>query len=250
MNERILVIDDDIATSRMLAHRLESKRYKVGIANTGKEGLRLACGSHVDLIILDLMMPDLDGYAVCTRLREISEVPILILSAKSQREDLVHGFETGADDYLKKPFDFQELELRIRAILKRTHTHREGNGLYEDGVLRIDLDRGHVFRHGQMVHLTPTEFRLLSYLVQNRGRVISHTELLQEVWGEAYLDATASLSLYIRYLREKLEDDPAEPRYLRNKWGTGYWFSPAEPAPIRKETGPLPRISLAGAHSY
>jgi two-component system KDP operon response regulator KdpE len=234
----------------MLAIRLESKGYQVASANTGKDGLKLACGSHFDLIILDIMMPDLDGYAICGRLREISEVPILMLSARSQREDLVQGFETGADDYLRKPFDFQELELRVRAILKRARTHPECLGVYEDGILRIDLERGHVFRCGQMVHLTPTEFRLLSYLVQNRGRVIRHTELLQEVWGEAYQDATASLSLYIRYLREKLEDDPAEPRYLRNKWGTGYWFSPAEPAPIRKDTGPLPRISLAGARSF
>jgi two-component system KDP operon response regulator KdpE len=250
MGEKLLIVDDDPTILKVLTNRFETRGYKVLSASNPAEALRAAYEGHPDLVILDIMMPEMDGYETCRRLRALSDVPILMLTAKTDSDDLVRGFEAGADDYVKKPFDFQELEMRIRAILKRARALRKGNALYDDGSLRADLERGLVYRCGQLVHLTPTEFRLLSYLIRNGGRVVSHAELLREVWGEAYLDATASLSLYIRYLREKLEDDPAEPRYLRNQWGTGYWFSPAEPAYPLEALNLLPVASMLEANAF
>jgi len=195
-------------------------------ALTGAEGLKLAYRLHPDVIVLDIMMPDLDGYETCLRLREISEVPVLMLTAMTSEEDLLRGFEAGADDYVKKPFSLKELEVRIAALVKRSANNENGDIAYDDGTLRVDLQRQHVYRDNQRIHVTPTEFRLLSCLIRHRGHVVTHEELLREVWGDGYLDAVPSLSIYIRYLREKLEEDPGEPRYILTKWGVGYWFSP------------------------
>lgn len=229
MKEKILIIDDETTLSEMLALKLEPKGYEVLSARHGGEGLKMAYEKHPDLIILDVMMPEMDGWETCRRLRELSNVPILMLTAKVDEADVIRGFRLGADDYVKKPFSLQELEERIRAILKRANgNEREMNTVYDDGTLKIDLERQQVFREGQMIHLTSTEFRLLSCLVKHKGFTVPHEELLTEVWGPAYLDATACLSLYIRYLREKLEANPGEPQYIRTKWGAGYWFAPAQ----------------------
>ena len=195
-------------------------------ALSGSEGLKLAYRLHPDVIVLDIMMPDLDGYETCRRLREISEVPVLMLTAMTSEEDLLRGFEAGADDYVKKPFSLKELEVRIAALIKRNINNENGEVSYDDGLLRVDLQRQHVYRDNQRIHVTPTEFRLLSCLIRHRGHVVTHEELLREVWGDGYLDAVPSLSIYIRYLREKLEEEPGEPRYILTKWGVGYWFSP------------------------
>jgi DNA-binding response OmpR family regulator len=229
MKETVLVVEDDAALNEMIATSLRRKGYEVLSATHGREALKIAYEAHPDLIILDVMMPEIDGWQTCKRLREMSDVPIIMLTAKVGEEHVVKGFDLGADDYVKKPFSLKELEARIRAVLKRaTREQSETSMFYDDGTLRIDLERQHVFRQGEMVHLTPTEFRLLSYLVRHRGSVIAHQELLAEVWGEGYLDATACLSLYIRYLREKLEEEPGKPEYIRTKWGIGYWFEPAD----------------------
>lgn len=228
MNEKILIVDDDPALSEILALKLTPSGFKVLTANTGREALKKAYENKPDLIVLDVMMPEMDGWETCQRLRELSDVPILMLTAKASEEDVVRGFQLGADDYVKKPFNLKELEGRIRAILKRANsTERENHLVYDDGSLRIDLERQQVFRNGQLIHLTSTEFQLLKVLVKHSGSTVPHDELLTNVWGPAYLDATASLSLYIRYLREKLEDNPGEPQYIRTKWGLGYWFAPA-----------------------
>jgi two-component system KDP operon response regulator KdpE len=227
--ETVLVVEDDAALNEMIATSLQRKGYEVLSATHGREALKIAYEAHPDLIILDVMMPEIDGWQTCKRLREMSDVPIIMLTAKVGEEHVVKGFDLGADDYVKKPFSLKELEARIRAVLKRaTREQSEASMLYDDGTLRIDLERQHVFRKGEMVHLTPTEFRLLSYLVRHQGSVIPHQELLTEVWGEGYLDATACLSLYIRYLREKLEEEPGKPEYIRTKWGIGYWFEPTD----------------------
>lgn len=224
--ERILIIDDDPTLAEMIGMRLETHGYEVLSARLGKEGLRLAYEKHPDLIILDVMMPDMDGWETCRRLRDMSDVPIVMLTAKVEEEDVVRGFRLGADDYVKKPFSVQELEERVRAILKRSSSNeRDPEMVYDDGILRIDLENQQVFRKGQPIHLTSTEMRLLASLVRRQGITVSHEDLLNEVWGPAYLDATAYLSLYIRYLREKLEEDPGEPIYIRTKWGAGYWFA-------------------------
>lgn len=224
--ERILIIDDDPTLAEMIGMRFETRGYEVLLARLGKEGLRMAYEKHPDLVILDVMMPDMDGWETCRRLRDMSDVPIVMLTAKVEEEDVVRGFRLGADDYVKKPFSVQELEERVRAILKRSNSNeRDPATIYDDGTLRIDLDTQQVFREGQLVHLTTTEMRLLTSLVRRQGVTVSHEDLLNEVWGPAYLDATAYLSLYIRYLREKLEQDPGEPVYIRTKWGSGYWFA-------------------------
>jgi two-component system KDP operon response regulator KdpE len=230
MPKKILVVDDDVELNKMLHLTLQRKGFEVQSVTSGPDALRAAYEYHPDIIILDIMMPDMDGWQVCERLREISDVPIIMLTAKVEEDSVVQGFLLGADDYVKKPFSVKELELRIRAVLKRAQMkeHRASPMLYEDEQLRIDLEQRKVFRDGRMIHLTPTEFKLLSYLVRHKGEVIVHEELLKEVWGPAYTDATSSLSLYIRYLREKLEREPGDPRYIRTEWGVGYWFAPAD----------------------
>jgi DNA-binding response OmpR family regulator len=222
---KLLIIEDDITLSRLLAGHLQSLGYDVVTAPGGAEGIRLAKEITPDLVILDVMMPGMDGWAVCRHLRSTSTTPILMLTAKGAQEDVIQGLELGADDYLKKPFDLRELELRIAAILRRSEGMPGDPGnLYDDGTLQVDLERRLVLRHGQRIHLTPTEFRLLSYLLRNRGRVVPHDELLTEVWGPEYIQETANLSVYVRYLREKLESAPGEPRYIVTEWGVGYRF--------------------------
>lgn len=223
---RILVIDDDPTLNSLIRQSFHAKGYEVITALNGMEGLKLAYRSHPDIILLDIMMPDLDGFETCRRLREISEVPVLMLTAMSSEEDLLRGFEAGADDYVKKPFSLKELEARITAVMKRSANGDGSEIAYDDGTLRVDLQRQHVYRDNQRVHVTPTEFRLLSCLIRHRGHVVSHEDLLREVWGDGYLDAVPSLSIYIRYLREKIEENPSEPHYIMTKWGVGYWFSP------------------------
>lgn len=225
MKPKILVIDDDETLTEVLELNLRAKGYQVMTANTGLDGIKLAYETHPDLIVLDVMMPEMDGYDTCKRLREMSDVPILFLTAKGLEQDLIKGFEVGGDDYVRKPFSLREVEARVQALLKRRVNRDKSDNHYDDGRLRIDLETQHVYRDGEMVHLTPTEFRLLRALVKNMGAVVTHEELLREAWGEGYTDATASLSLYIRYLREKIEDNPGDPNYVLTKWGIGYWFA-------------------------
>lgn len=225
MKPKILVIDDDETLTEVLELNLRAKGYQVMTANTGLDGIKLAYETHPDLIVLDVMMPEMDGYDTCKRLREMSDVPILFLTAKGLEQDLIKGFEVGGDDYVRKPFSLREVEARVQALLKRRVNRDKSDNHYDDGRLRIDLETQHVYRDGEMVHLTPTEFRLLRALVKNMGAVVTHEELLREAWGEGYTDATASLSLYIRYLREKIEDNPGDPNNILTKWGIGYWFA-------------------------
>jgi len=229
MQERILVIDDEEALNELVVRCLESSGFQVLSATCARDGLKMAYETHPDLIILDIMMPEIDGWQTCKWLREVSDVPIIMLTAKVREQDVVRGFQLGADDYVKKPFSLRELEMRVRAVLKRAQTRGwESNVLYDDGTLRINLEQQQVFREGQAVPLTLTEFRLLSYLVSRKARVVPYKELLTEVWGPAYHDATGCLYLYIHYLRGKLEENPREPRYIRTERGVGYCFAPAE----------------------
>ena len=226
MKAKLLVIDDDPTMCQLLSHRFASKGFEIFTASSGYEGLRDAFQYRPDVIILDVMMPGMDGWKTCERLREVAETPIIMLTAKTEKNDVIRGLRLGVDDYITKPFSLQELELRIHAVLKRTKVQRAVLfNCYDDGTLHIDLDKRLVFKHGCMVHLTPTEFRLLSLLVRNRGRILPHYCLVREVWGDVYMDGRAYLSLYIHYLREKLEDDPTQPRYIYTEWGVGYWFT-------------------------
>jgi DNA-binding response OmpR family regulator len=231
MKKKILIIDDNETLHHLVALYLEKKGFQVLTAISAQEGIKIAYETRPDLIILDVMMPEMDGWQACQWLREISDVPIIMLTAKVEADDVIQGFVLGADDYVKKPFGLKELEMRIHAILRRARTeNQKSNVLYDDGTLRISLAQQQVFRRGQAIHLTSTEFRLLSYLVHHRDRIVPHQELLAAVWGANYRDAKDGLSLYIHYLREKLEDEPSEPQYIRTKWGIGYWFAPTEGA--------------------
>jgi two-component system response regulator ResD len=222
---KILIIEDDVILGRLLAEQLGVAGRSVQVAVDGPEGLRLAYETHPDLIILDIMMPGMDGWQVCQRLREMADVPILMLTAKGDQDDVIRGLQLGADDYVKKPFDLKELELRIEAVLRRAREQTAPNQAgFNDGMLEVDLERRLVLRRGRPVHLTPTEFRLLSYLIHHRDRTVPHAELLREVWGPLYTEDTANLSVYVRYLREKIEDTPGSPAYVVTEWGVGYRF--------------------------
>ena len=227
MAEKILIIEDDVVLANMVARHLTLSGYETRIAENGVEGMRLVETENPDLVLLDIMMPGMDGFEVCRRLREENDVPVIFLTAKSTEEDIVRGFALGADDYIRKPFGMSELQARIQARLKSRNggEHPAQRG-FQDEHLTIDLERQIVLRDGQAVHLTPTEYRLLSYLVERQDRVVEHVELLKNVWGEGYEDATACLTIYIRYLREKIERDPKKPEYLHTVWGRGYRFGP------------------------
>ena len=191
------------------------------IAHDGKVGLKSAYQNHPDLIILDIMMPEMDGFEMCKRLRKMSEVPILMLTAKTSEIDVVKGLELGADDYVKKPFNFRELQSRVETLLRKK-TGREN--VYDDGVLHIDLKRRMIFRKDKLIPLTSTEYRLLACLVEHRNQTLARQDLLEKVWGQGYEGAFSLLSNYIHYLREKLENDPDSPEYICTIRGKGYRF--------------------------
>lgn len=226
MAEKILVIDDEKMTVDLLSILLERRGFEVIKAYGAEEGLRAAYRTHPDLILLDIMMPDMDGWEVCRRLRELSDVPILFLTAIDDTRDRVRGLEMGADDYIIKPYDNNELVARIRAHLRRAPKPAVAEELaFNGGNLRINFISREVWVHGKPVHLTPKEFNLLGVLARNAGRVMSRTELVKEAWGPEYGDAIESLKLYIHYLRQKIEPDPQQPIYILTSRGVGYRFN-------------------------
>lgn len=227
---RVLVVDDDPVLNQMVQANMRLAGHEVFSALSGQAALRDLGSIKPELVILDVMMPGMTGFEVCRRMRETTSVPVLFLTARGEEEDLVQGFDSGGDDYMRKPFSQRELEVRVRALLQRAQRANEQHEsqIYIDDQLQIDLEESTVKRNNKVVHLTPTEFRVLRCLVRNRGKVLTHAELLVEAWGENYTDAVASLSLYVRYLREKIEKDPSNPEYIHTKWGIGYWFSPPQ----------------------
>jgi two-component system KDP operon response regulator KdpE len=227
---RVLVVDDDAVLNQMVQANMKLAGHEVFSALSGEAALRDLASINPELVILDVMMPGMTGFEVCRRMRETTAVPVLFLTARGEEEDLVQGFDSGGDDYMRKPFSQRELEVRVRALLARAQRANEAHEaqMYVDDQLQIDLEEGTVKRANKVVHLTPTEFRVLRCLVRNRGKVLTHAELLVEAWGENYTDAIASLSLYVRYLREKIEKDPSKPEYIHTKWGIGYWFNPPQ----------------------
>ncbi len=227
MTNKLLLIDDSQDMQKLVGMFLERDGYKVIRANNGQEGLRQLAQNQPDLVLLDIMMPEIDGWETCRRMREISNIPIIMLTAKAQEMDVVRGLEMGADDYITKPFDLSELKARIQSLLRRTQRMASDEPLptvLSDGWLHIDLGRHIVMTNGKPIDLTPTEFRLLVALVQKAGCVIPHRQLLRQVWGPEYGDEVHYLKLYIRYLRQKLEKNPGTPEYLLTEWGVGYRF--------------------------
>lgn len=227
MGEKILIVDDDPISVELVEHGLNRAGYEIITASDGQEALRAFFSNQPDLVILDISMPKLSGYEVCQRIREMSNTPIIMLTALGREQDIVKGLDLGADDYLTKPFRVGELLARIRANLRRVHTESEADATtYSDDYMSIDLDARRVTIRGEIIKLTPTEFKLLAILVKNKGRLLEFRQLLENVWGFEYIDDIDYLRVYIWYLRRKLEPDPQNPIYILNELNTGYRFEP------------------------
>jgi two-component system KDP operon response regulator KdpE len=224
--EKIAVVDDDPLIVRLLRTNLVKAGYRVLSAEDGEAGLELVARELPDLVVLDLMLPKLDGYEVCRQIREFSLVPIVLLTAKGEQVDKLRGFEMGADDYLTKPFSPPELLARMRAVLRRSQQGAPPTAasVLQCGQLTIDLVKRRVSIGDELVRLTRTEFQLLQQLALNAGKALSHTELLSKVWGPEYRDDRDYLWAYIRHLRRKLEADPQQPTHILSEPGYGYRF--------------------------
>ncbi|MFQ6058485.1 MAG: response regulator transcription factor [Anaerolineae bacterium] len=224
---KLLIIDDDPKLVEGLGLYLRTLGYEVISAPDGRSGLQQFYGQRPDLVILDLMMPRMDGWEVCQRIREVSDAPIIMLTARGQQMDRVMGLKMGADDYVSKPFDLKELEARVEAVLRRTRLSSPAmEGVrYVDGRLVIDPGQQVVLRDGEPLNLTPKERRLLFYLAAHAGQTLSVRQILRGVWGPQYEDATDSVKFYIWRLRQKIEDNPKDPHYILTEWGLGYRFA-------------------------
>ena len=223
---RILVVDDEERMVRFIRLNLEHDGFEVIEAYNGSQAIDRMRDSLPDLILLDVMMPDIDGFEVLQLIREVSDVPVIMLTAKGEEDDRVRGLELGADDYVTKPFSPRELVSRVRAVLRRSETVRgDTHGpIQVDERLKIDFDRREVWVEENLVKLRPTEYRLLYHLVQNAGWVMTHDQLLAKVWGYEYRDEPHYVRLYVNYLRQKLEEDPSNPQYILTERGVGYRF--------------------------
>jgi two-component system KDP operon response regulator KdpE len=222
---RILVIDDEPQILRAIRTILTEKGFAVTTANRGEEGLTLAATNKPDLVILDLGLPDMDGVEVCTRLREWTQTPIIILSVRDSERDKVAALDKGADDYLTKPFGIEELLARVRVALRHSSRIRgEQSNIVKAGDLTIDLAWHIVKRGEEKIKLTGTEYKLVAYLASNHGRVLTHQSILTNVWGPADADHTEYLRVYMRQLRKKLEADPERPQHILTEPGIGYRF--------------------------
>lgn len=222
----VLVIDDEVQILRALRKILTESHFRVQVAATGEEGLAMAAAQPPDVIILDLNLPDMDGTQVCEQLRQWTITPIIVLSARDEQRQKVQALDKGADDYLTKPFGIDELLARVRVALRHKIRQQQApDTVIQRGAVKIDLARHIVTRDGVEVRLTATEFKLLAYLAQNVGRVLTHRALLVEVWGMEYAEQLEYLRVYIRQLRIKLEEDPHMPTLLITEPGIGYRFS-------------------------
>lgn len=225
-NKNILVVDDEERMLRFIRLNLEHDGFQVIEAVKGHEALDKMRTGMPDLILLDVMLPDLDGFEVLKMVREISNIPIIMLTAKGEEDDRVKGLELGADDYVTKPFSPRELVSRVKAVLRRIETEsgEEEKVIEVDGRLKIDFNRREIWVEEELVKLRPTEYRLLYHLVQNAGWVLTYDQILSRVWGYEYRDEPHYVRLYINYLRQKLEEDPANPKYILTERGVGYRF--------------------------
>jgi len=227
MAERVLVVEDEEGQARLIRLQLERAGYEVRTAADGAEGVRLAREWEPHLILLDVIMPDMDGWMVYRELRRFTDVPVCFTTALGEDRHVFQGLDLGADDYIIKPYSYKELIARVRAALYRSHRAGEEPPL-EVGPLRLDLQSRRVWKNGRPVQLTPREFRLLVVLARQAGRVVTHQVLQRQVWGSDDPKTRKSLKLYICYLRRKLEDDPSEPRLIVSERGVGYWLRASE----------------------
>ena len=222
---KILVVDDEKTLVKGIKFNLENEGYEVECAYDGAAAVELARNNRFDLLILDVMMPEVDGLEACMRIREFSNVPIIMLTAKSEDADKLMGFECGADDYLTKPFNILELKARVRALLRRAAgVHCQQGSVLTAGDLSLNTEERVAIRGGKTVDLTAKEYDLIELLMRNPRRVYSRENLMNVVWGYTYAGDYRTVDVHIRRLREKLEQDPAEPEHIMTKWGVGYYF--------------------------
>ena len=231
MASKILVVDDEKLIVKGIRFSLEQDDYQVDTAFDGEEALEKAQANQYDMILLDLMLPKMGGLEVCQRIREFSDVPVIMLTAKGEDMDKILGLEYGADDYITKPFNILEVKARIKAILRRTKNARakaEETHVIESGDIRIDRDNRRVTVRGKEINLTGKEFELLDFLVGNPGKVYGRAKLLELIWGKDYPGDERTVDVHVRRLREKIEPNPSEPRYVQTKWGVGYYYQAPE----------------------
>ena len=223
---KILVVDDEALLVKGIRFNLKNEGYDVITGSNGLEAVSLAQDPEVGLILLDVMMPEMDGLTACAKIREFSDVPIILLTAKVGDMDKLIGFDHGADDYITKPFNILELKARIRALLRRTaHTQKlHQENVLTIGTITLDLDARNAYRSGVLTDLTAKEFDVIEFLMHNPNRVYSREALLDTIWAYEYRSDIRTVDVHIRRLREKLEENPAEPQYIMTKWGVGYYF--------------------------
>lgn len=229
MGKKILVVDDDPILMRLVKGVLNQKGYEVLTAGDGQEALQVIFAHKPDMVLLDVQMPRMDGWQTCSRIREVSDIPVVMLTGMQTSEaDVVRGLDYGADDYLIKPVGNRELVARVRAILRRAETPATATAerqiTFSDDYLTVDIAARNVIVDGKRVKLTPIEFRLFAMLVENAGRIMTHKQLLEKVWGWEYIDDLDYVRIYISHLRQKIEKDPAQPDYIMTESGVGYFF--------------------------
>lgn len=226
MTTKILVVDDEQLYRHLIKVNLESEGYEINVAKDGEEALELVSARVPDLIILDVAMPRLDGFTTCERIRQFSDVPIIMLTARGEEQDRVRGLNVGADDYVLKPFSATELVARVRAVLRRSKHAEPGlhNRFFSHKNLRIDFARAEVWKDDRQIYLSATEYRLLIQFAQHAGRILTAEELLTAVWGESYREDKEILWVSIARLRQKLEDDPHSPQHIVTRSGLGYFM--------------------------
>ena len=228
MAKKVLVVDDEKLIVKGIRFSLEQDGMDVDCAYDGEEALAMARANEYDMILLDIMLPKMDGFEVCQAIREFSDMPIVMLTAKGDDMDKILGLEYGADDYITKPFNILEVKARIKAIMRRTYGPRgkeEVSSVIVKGDLRLDCDSRRLFIHDKEVNLTAKEFDLLELLVKNENKVYSREDLLGLVWGKDYPGDVRTVDVHVRRLREKIETNPSEPKYVHTKWGVGYYYS-------------------------
>jgi len=223
---KILVVDDEELLVKGIRFNLQNEGYEVITGSNGVQAVTLAQSQNPDLIILDVMMPEMDGLTACSKIRSFSNVPIILLTAKAEDMDKLIGFDNGADDYITKPFNILELKARIRALLRRSGAAepKESEKLLTIGNISLDPDSRNAYRSGELVDLTAKEFDVIEFLMRNANRVYSREALLDTIWTYEYRSDIRTVDVHIRRLREKLENNPAEPNYIMTKWGVGYYF--------------------------
>lgn len=227
MAKKVLVVDDEKLIVKGIRFSLEQDGMEVDCAYDGEEALKMATENHYDMILLDIMLPKMDGFEVCQHIREFSDMPIVMLTAKGDDMDKILGLEYGADDYITKPFNILEVKARIKAIMRRTagsQPKKEDSKVIEEGDLRLDCESRRLFILNKEVNLTAKEFDLLELLVNNPNKVYSRENLLNLVWGYEYPGDVRTVDVHVRRLREKIEKNPSEPKYVHTKWGVGYYY--------------------------